>query len=436
MTTGKRIVLATFGSLGDIHPYMAIAMELQRRGHRPVIATSGLYREKIEGAGLEIFPIRPNIPPPREQELGFAEKIMAPKTGAKFLLHELLFPALRDSYSDLLEAVKDADLLITHPVTFAGPLVARKTGMPWVSSVLAPMSFFSAYDPPVPPFWQWTRHVKFLGPRFVRRYLDFLKGLYRAQPVEALRIELGLPDHGSPVFEGQHSPTLVLALFSALFAPLQPDWPSQTRVTGFAFYDGRHETGMPIKLARFIDDGLPPIVFTLGSSAVWVARDFFQQSITATKALGQRAVLLLGDERNRPAEPLPPEIIAVDYAPFAALLPRACVVVHHGGVGTTSQGLLAGVPNLIVPFAFDQPDNAAHVERLGTSRTLARHRYVSRRVQRELELLLSRAEYAQRAREVAGLLRREDGASRASDLIERVLLSHVSLSENEELCFS
>ena len=117
---------------------------------------------------------------------------------------------------------------------------------------------------------------------------------------------------------------------------------------------------MPPELTRFLDEGPPPIVFTLGSSAVWVARDFYHESIAAAKLLGRRAVLLIGDERNQLRESLPPETIAVNYAPFEALLPRACAMVHHGGVGTTSNGLRAGIPTLIVPFAFDQADNAAH----------------------------------------------------------------------------
>ncbi len=160
----KRIILNTFGSFGDIHPYMAIAMELQRRGHAPVIATMEIYREKIEGAGLEFAPVRPNIPQPKEQDPELIEKIMEPKTGPRFLTEELVFPAVRDSYEDLLKAVAGADLLVTHPAAPAGPLVGRKTGMPWISTVLAPFSFISAYDPPVPPFWQWTRKLSVLGP--------------------------------------------------------------------------------------------------------------------------------------------------------------------------------------------------------------------------------------------------------------------------------
>ena len=423
MTTGKRIILTTFGSYGDIHPYMALAMEFHRRGHRPVIATSELYREKMQASGFEFVPLRPNIPPPNEQDEEMMEKIMEPRTGSKYLLDEMLIPALRDGYEDLFEAVQGADLLFTHPISFAGPLVAQRTGIPWVSAVLSPVSFFSAYDPPVPPFWQWMRHIQILGPRVVKAFFMQTMKVYDSKPYERFRDELGLPDRGGPLFTAQHSPTLVLALFSRLFAQPQPDWPSQARVTGFAFYDGRNELEMPPELAGFLDDGPAPVVFTLGSSAVWVARDFYRESIAAAKLLGRRAVLLLGDDRNRPAEALPPEMIAVNYAPYEALLSRGCVMVHHGGVGTTSQGLRAGIPTLIVPFAFDQPDNAAHAARLGTSRTLRRGRYRADRVAKELDILLSRPDYASKANEVGGQLRQEDGAAAACDLIEEVLES-------------
>lgn len=415
-----RIVLNTFGSFGDIHPYMAIAIELQSRGHEPVVATSELYREKIEGAGLAFYPVRPNVPPPGDQAAELIEKIMEPKTGGRFLTEEVIFPAVRDSYADLLAAVKGADLLVTHPAAPAGPLVGRKTRLPWISTALAPLSFFSAYDPPVAPFWQWTRKLSVLGPGVMRLFLDTMMSTYKAKAVTAFRDELGLSDTGNPMFSGQHSPTLVLALFSRVFAQEQPDWPKNTEITGFCFYDGRHQTSMPSELEQFLDDGPPPIVFTLGSSAVWVAQDFFAQSIEAAQRLGQRAILLVGDERNRPTG-LPDGIVAADYAPYQALLPRASVVVHHGGVGTTSQALLAGVPTLIVPFAFDQSDNAEHARKLGTSRTVYRKHYRASRVERELRELLKRPEYRRNALEVSKKLKQENGPVRAADLIEQVL---------------
>ena len=437
MPRSKRIVLTTFGSYGDIHPYMAIAMELQARGHEPIIVTSSLYRDKIEGAGIQFTPARPDLPPPQEQAQELMDRVMEPKSGPKFLVEELILPQIRESYADLLEAVQGADLLVSHPATYAGPLVGHKTGMPWISTVLAPMSFFSAYDCPVPPFWPWTKKLQAFGPRFMGALLNVMKAKYRPKLFYSFRQELGIPDFGNPVFEGQHSPSLILALFSKIFAQPKPDWPRQTRVTGFAFYDGHDEHEMPPELLHFLDSGEPPIVFTLGSSAVWVARDFFNESIIAAQMLGRRAVLLIGDERNRSFESLPAGVIAVNYAPYQSLLGRGCAMVHHGGVGTTSQGLRAGIPTLIVPFAFDQSDNAEHARRLGGSRTLYRQQYKGARVARELKKLLDEPQYAINARQVGEALRRENGVTTACDLIEEFMgLSPVKAEEDTELAYA
>ena len=191
MAASKRIVIATLGSYGDIHPYMAIAAELRVRGHQPVIATCESYREKMESAGFEFVPVRPNVPPPQEQDQVMMEKVMHPRSGSGFLLNEMLFPFVREGYEDLLQAVAGADLLLTHPISFAGPLVAHTTGIPWVSTVLAPVSFLSAYDPPRPPFWPWMRLLNILGPRFLAAFFSLFKNFYKNHHYEQFRNELG-----------------------------------------------------------------------------------------------------------------------------------------------------------------------------------------------------------------------------------------------------
>lgn len=150
MSQGKRIVLSTFGSFGDVHPYIAIALELKARGHWPVMATSEVYREKMDALGLELHRVRPDIPSYDEPEQlsRLVSELMEAKGGTEKVF-EILTPHLRDVYEDLETAVADADLLLTHPLPLVGPIVAQKRGLPWVSSVLAPISFFSAYDPPV-----------------------------------------------------------------------------------------------------------------------------------------------------------------------------------------------------------------------------------------------------------------------------------------------
>jgi rhamnosyltransferase subunit B len=426
---GKRIVLSTFGSFGDVHPYIAVALELKRRGHRPVIATSGIYREKTDAVGLELQPLPPDLPSyDRPEEVRrIVSELMDAKKGTEKVFKELVLPYLRESYEALAGATRDADLLVTHPLTLVGPPLVEKTGIRWVSSVLAPISFFSVYDPPVPPQMPALYHLLKLSPHVGRAFMRVAELQLKsyAEPVYRFRASLGLPPRrGHPVLEGQHSPTLVLALFSRVLAEPQPDWPRNTRVTGFPFYDRRDRAGdapeLDPELRRFLDAGPPPVVFTLGSSAIWVAEDFYRESIEAARAIGERALLLVGDERNRPAA-MPEGVAAFDYAPYGEVLPRARAVVHQGGVGTTGQGLRAGVPSLVVPFSHDQFDNAARVARLGAGRSLPRPKYNRESAAGELRVMLGDKNYSERAAEVGRIVRGEDGASSACDAIEEVL---------------
>jgi MGT family glycosyltransferase len=420
--TGKRIVLTTFGSFGDIHPYMAVALELQARGHKAIIATSPAYREKIEAAGLGFHAIRPDIAPP-EENIETILKAMDVMKGGEFIIKELFSPYVRESYEDLREATRDADLLITHMLTFAGPVLAQVSGIPWISTVLAPVSFFSAYEPLVPPQFPSVNKLLRLSPLLGRAVISVAKLVTDrwVEPVYKLRSELGLPRGGHPVFEGQHSPALVLALFSKVMAKPQPDWPPQTVITGFPFYDRKDETSISPELEKFLDDGTPPIVFTLGSTAIFVAEDFYRESIAAARLLKRRAVLLIGDARNMPKEALPAGIAAFDYAPYGQILPRAAAVVHQGGVGTTGQTLRAGVPALIIPFNHDQPDNALRIARLGVGRTISRTRYTAATAARELDKLLTDKSYAEKAAAIGRVMQSEDGARTAADEIEKFI---------------
>ena len=427
MSTGKRIVLSTFGSFGDIHPYIAIALELKARGHSVVIATSEVYREKMDALGIELQRVRPDLPSYDEpDELSrLSVELMKPRGGTEKVI-ELLTPNLREVYEDLDAAVAGADLLLTHPLPLVGPIVAQKRGLPWVSSVLAPISFFSAYDPPVlaqmPALYQLQRRSVALSRLLYRIASHRLEDLM--QPVYRLRAELGLPRGAQPLLAGQHSPALVLALFSSVLAKPQPDWPPNTRVTGFAFYDRRDffgETEIQQELEEFLDAGPRPLVFTLGSSAFWVAKNFYRDSIKAAQALGQRALLLIGHARNLPTGSLPEGVAAFEYAPFGQVLPRALAIVHQGGVGTTGQGLRSGRPVLVVPHAHDQFDNAARVVRLGCGRKIARPRYNARNATRELAAILANQDYFTNAAEVARQVQNENGARAAADAIEEVL---------------
>jgi UDP:flavonoid glycosyltransferase YjiC (YdhE family) len=215
-----------------------------------------------------------------------------------------------------------------------------------------------------------------------------------------------------------------LALFSKLFAGKQADWPRQTVVAGFPFFDQDGQAELTPELTRFLDAGPPPIVFTLGSSAVRDAGPFYSHSAVAAELLGRRAVLLVGkDACNKPAT-LPDSVFACDYAPFSKLFPRAAAIVHQGGVGTTAQAMRSGRPMLVMPYAHDQPDNAERVTRLGIARTISRRRYNPSRAAAELRRLLDSPACSKRALEVGQQISQEDGVRVACDALEGLLRCH------------
>ncbi len=420
--TEHRIVLATYGSFGDLHPYLALAQVLQQRGHQPVVATTNYYRAKVEALGIPFHPVRPDAPD-LDGDPGLARRVMDPRRGIKVILHELLLPFVRQSYEDLTEAARGADLIVSHPLTYAAPMVAQKQGLPWASSLLAPCGMLSVYDPPVPPPAPWLEWFRPLGPLFHRPLFRLVRRKFRplTRACDELLAELGLPAVPDPLFEGQHSPHLVLALFSHLIGSPQPDWPRPTRVTGFPFFDQDRADWPREELKRFLDAGPPPVVFTLGTSAVLDAGDFYTESIKAVRLLGRRAVLLVGTHPCKlGAEPLPEGVLACGYVPHSELFPHAAAIVHQGGVGTTAQALRAGRPMLVVPFAFDQPDNAARVRRLGVARVIPRKAYRAERVAAELRRLES-PQYAERAALVGKQIQNEDGAQQAAEALETLL---------------
>ena len=423
-----RIVITTFGSHGDVHPYLALGRALRARGHQAVLATSEFYRAMVEHAGLGFHATRPDIDP---TDSALVSRIMDPWRGTEVIIGELVMPQLAAAYDDLQLAVQGADLLLSHPITFAAPVLAERQGLRWLSTVLAPMSFFSADDLPVFPPVPWLQPLAADHPAASHALVRLARAATRraAAPVHTLRARVGLPPTDAhPVFEGQFSPYGTLALFTPLLGAPQPDWPACVHVTGHPFYEGGPgEDALPEELVRFLDAGPPPVVFTLGTSAVGTAERaarFYAESVAAAQRLGVRAVLLVGrDPRARPDVALPPEILPVAYAPHGQLFPHARAVVHQGGIGTTAQALRAGRPTLIVPWAHDQPDNAARAARLGVSRTMYPKRYEAARVAHELELLLGDAAYAARATAVAEQVRAEDGVGRACDVIEGALAS-------------
>ena len=467
----RKIVLTTFGSLGDLHPFLALALELQKRGHVATIATSSLYREKVEELGIGFARVRPELPETVNQ-VAIMRRAMDLRGGSDYLFRELLLPHLAAARGDLRVAVSGADALVFHPIVLPALSVAQAKKMPRIAVLLQPMMLLSAHDPPVVAGLEWLESMRVLAPRFQKVLLRFGTNSYvrKLAQVRRMRRAMNLPTSPRPFFDDAKNADATLALFSRVLAPPQPDWPHDTTLCGFCFHDARGtlsygEAGAPSgggenaeaddcdaarvkdiasgasesdefdggenseaanggrlsrELKAFLAAGEAPIVFTLGSAAVLDAGNFYRESARAASRLNRRAILLCGPQRNVPKD-LPRGVAAFDYAPFGALFPRAAAVVHQGGIGTTGQVMRAGVPCVVVPFSHDQPDNAARLRRLKMSRVVPRKNYAAEIIARELKTLLETREYSRNAARIGEIVRAENGTVTACDAIEKVL---------------
>ena len=382
------VVLIGLGSSGDVHPLAGLGAEFKARGHRVTLASSGVfrrlasqegfgYREVMSVAEYEHAVADPNLWEPRRSYWTFFKNVM--------------LPTMRTTYQAVVEAFVPGRTIVLAPGFAIGARIAcEKLGIPLATCHLAPLQFRSGYENrhlpgATLPDWlpAWAKRASFwLG--------DQLSDGIAGPAINRFRAELDLPPVRRIIWHWWNSPQLILGLFPAWFAQPQADWPSQTRLTGFPLYNGSAPAPLSHDLARFLDAGDPPIVFTPGTAMAHAA-DFFGASVAAVEQLGRRAVLVTSFREQLP-RPLPDGILAADYVPFQLLLPRAAALVHHGGVGSAAHAIAAGIPQLVRPTSTDQPDNAYRLCRLGVAECLPPRQYRPRAVAQAIERLTGNGE--------------------------------------------
>ena len=427
MSSERPVAFVVWGSLGDLHPFLGVARALRARGTSSIIATHEEYRAKVEAEGFAFRPMRPSFAD-LEAEFGADRATITQQLLDRplWLFERAIFPFLRDSIADTRALLDETPWLVTSSPAIGARLAAEERGVGWLAAVLQPMQFLSDYDPPALMPVEWLAPLLArLGPGPAHAVHSLLRRVMRrvARPVAALRRELGLPPLAAdPVFGAQFGAAGVLALYSPVLATVQRDYPPRVMVAGFPFYDSEFGGDSPLEagLQRFLAAGPAPVVFTLGSSFVHSPGRFYRDSAAAARALGVRAVLLVGDHGRQTYADLASEHCYVGgYAPYSALFPGASAVVHQGGIGTLGQALRAGRPQLVVPFFGDQADNARRAAGLGVGLVLSRRGYRASRVARRLATLHADASFAAAAAQVAARLGEETGAERAAQCIER-----------------
>ena len=406
-------VLASIGTDGDINPYLGMGSTLLGRGHRVTLLASEDYREKAEARGLAFRPLTS-----KEENRAlladpdFWHPVKSGMVGARWGA-----PLLPRHYALLAElAREDGVAFVANPGLLAARVVQEKFGRPLATPLLQPGMIQSSIAPPALPA---APRLPAWAPRPVGALywgvLDAFGSFLLGRALRDLRAPLGLP----PVkrfFRWWLSPQLVLGMFPEWYAPPQPDWPPQIRLTGFPRYDGgAPDQPLDENLVRFCAAGQAPIAFAFGTGMMHATR-LFRAGVDACRMLGRRAVVLTKFPEQLPA-PLPDNVYHATFASFRQLFPRCAAVVHHGGVGTVAECLAAGVPQAVLPIAWDQKDNATRVERLGAGDWVRAGRASGPRVARLLERVLT-PEVRERSRGVAGRFADGNALEVAADHLE------------------
>lgn len=415
-----RVLMLTLGSAGDVHPFIGIGMSLARRGHEVRLATNAHFRARVEGAGLGF------------EEVGTAEeyeevigdpRLVRQFASPKLIIDELIHRSVRPTIEVSERMVKEwrPDVMVRHHISLGSRWVARRHGIPTATVVLAPAFFFSREDAAVYRSWEklggsrWVAGLKMqIARRVMRWFMD--------RPLNAMARELGY-DRGRDFLFGEVAGgEVTLGMWSKHLRGKAGDDPKNSHICGYSFFDRSHGAEADGgEVERFLSacerEGRRPAIFTLGTSVVRHAGGFYEMAAEACRRLKIPAMLLVGGKENVP-KGLGARVEAFTYAPFSTVLPRGAVTVHHGGAGTTGQGLRSGRPTVIIPFVNDEFDNAARAERLGTSVTLKRGKLGVEGLVRSLERALGDREMKMRAEVIGGVMQVEDGAEEAAERIE------------------
>lgn len=390
MTSPRNILIAALGSDGDVHPFMRLAIQLRSRGHDVHVLAPAMYETLAAALRIAFVPIgtreqfdrvtaNPDLWRPM-RAFGVAARAAA----------ELLQPMYREI---LAHHQPGKTVLVMSTLVAAGRLAQEKLAIPAAMVHLSPAVFRSAvspaYTPPLPvAAWLPTCLNRAVYAVVDRLVIDPAL----AGPLNAFRATLGMPPVHGIFRDWIHSPDLTIGLFPQWFAPVASDWPASTLLSGFPLYDEADVTPVDPRLGRFLDDGPPPIAFTPGS-AMRHARGFFAAAVDVCDRLQARGIFL-----TRHAANLPPDLSSrfhhAEFAPFSLLLPRCSALVHHGGIGTSAQGLAAGIPQLVMPMAHDQFDNARRLQRLGVAAVVPAGRFTARRAVAKLRKLLGSPDVA------------------------------------------
>jgi rhamnosyltransferase subunit B len=392
-------VIVTIGSAGDLFPFMAMALALRERGHRVSFLAPEQHEPYVEDTGLNFTGLPADPAVLREPDLWHATRGFG-----------VVWRATRPAMAKIVPFVDalphdEAVVLLVHPLALpeADLCRTRRPGLKVAAAFLAPQNLPTVHDPlmfgpwRVPP-WVPLGLRRWLLRRLAARFIDPVA----LKDVNAARRARGMPEAPSMLEHLFAVPDLSVTLFPEWYATTQPDWPQPLYRAGFPLFDPNPDAALSPELERFLaagQGGGKPLAFTHGTGNMQ-ARAYFEHAARAVQQLGRRAIFLTPHREQLPPG-LPPAILWQDYVPLRRLLPHLALLAHHGGIGTTAESLRAGTPQLVVPLAHDQFDNAARVVALGVGAALPAAKLGDARLAGALAALLDDPQLARRCRETS-----------------------------------
>lgn len=369
MTHKAHFIIAAVGTAGDTLPLIALAKHLASRGHDIDFLAFDAFAVPAQEAGLAFH---------RVGEQGLYDLLARDETvwywhtGFRSLW-KYLAAALPGTIAHVERLRRNDTILIASSGAVGLRIAQEKYGLPLVTVHMSPFYFFSRHANVIGGLGAWPRLVPQWLRAVVMDAIDrlFIDGACR-DDVNRARLMLGLPKIRRVFTRWVHSPDSVVCAVPPWFAPPQADWPAQTVSVSFPVIDGNLAWMPDDKLAKFLAAGSPPILFAAGTGA-GAAVTFFHRAVEMARLSGKR-VILVTRWPGQIAQPLPENVCLVDYAPFDRLLPQASAIVHNGGIGTIALAMRAAIPQVIVPFAYDQFYNGKRLAELGGGVVVRRQR--------------------------------------------------------------
>ncbi|MBS0351986.1 MAG: glycosyltransferase family 1 protein [Proteobacteria bacterium] len=367
------ILLINMGSRGDINPFLALGVVLKEQGHQVTFITGEVHKHVVVFAGLNFVACT--------SAAAYYQVIHDPDLHHKHkffnvIARYMMLQPMKAIYHIISQFNPSDTILISTHFMLAARLANEKMGFPLITICIQPSAFWSIERPPL------SRDALYLPklPYFLRKIIlglaeDHFLDRALSPELNDFRAQLNLPAVNKIYANWSFSNSKIVGLFPDWYAPPASDWPKHTELTGFVEFDENIEQQLPDQIQEFLDKDDPPLILTYGTANV-KGKQFYQLFIETARKMGLRVIILNQYPEQLPALRQDRELL-VSYVSLPKILPKSLGLIHHGGIGTLAQAIATSTPQLIVPFGFDQFDNAARVEHIGTGLKLHLKRYTN-----------------------------------------------------------